>query len=209
MRATTAKPTDTLRSEHEVILDVLCALEAISRPAAEGFGLDLESARQSLEFLRNFVDRCHHGKEEELYFQALAARGMPVEAGPLFVMKSEHGEGRALIALMADALPRAERSQPGASIEFGTAALRYVELMRYHIAKENGVLFPIGDGMLSGAEQEGVLRAFESFEHDDMEAGAHERFLGIAHDLVRRLGLARAPRAAGSHACCGHGSKCA
>jgi hemerythrin-like domain-containing protein len=203
------RATEILRSEHEIILDVLCALEVISRPAAEGFGLDLESARESLVFLRNFVDRCHHGKEEQLYFPALVARGMPVEAGPLRVMNSEHDEGRALIARMADALPRAERSQPGASIEFATAALRYVELMRDHIAKENGVLFPIGDGMLSESQQEGVLRAFESFEHADMEAGAHERFLGIAHDLVRRLSLARAPHAAGSHACCGHGPKCA
>ena len=38
MQAMTIKATDILRSEHEVILDVLSALDSVSRPAADGFG---------------------------------------------------------------------------------------------------------------------------------------------------------------------------
>jgi hypothetical protein len=39
------KATDILRSEHETILDVLAALESISRPSFPDEGLDLRSAQ--------------------------------------------------------------------------------------------------------------------------------------------------------------------
>ena len=199
------KATEILRSEHETILDVLAALESITRPAALGRGFDSQSAEEALAFFRGFGDRCHHGKEEQLFFPALAARGLPNEVGPLVVMRSEHEEGRALLARMADALPDAKASKPDG---FAAAARAYVALMRDHIDKENGVLFPMGDGLLSEPQQSALISAFDRFEHADMGPDAHARFLDIAAGLCARLGLDRAPRAAVSgHSCCGHGSR--
>jgi hemerythrin-like domain-containing protein len=202
------KATEILRGEHETILDVLAAIERIADPIALENGFDVRSAGEALEFLRGFGDRCHHGKEEQLFFPALAARGLPRETGPLLVMQSEHEEGRALLARMSDALADAKAGKPGAPGRFSAAALAYVALMRDHIDKENGVLFPMGDGMLPDAEQALLLRAFERFEHADMGAGAHGRFLDIAAGLCERLKVERKPRAAASHSCCGHGTRC-
>jgi hemerythrin-like domain-containing protein len=203
------KATDVLRSEHEVILDVLAALEAMIRPAALAEGLDLRSAEEALEFLRCFADRCHHGKEEQHLFPAMAARGLPREVGPLAVMAAEHDQGRALLARMAVGLAEAKQGEPAGQARFGAATAAYVELMRDHIEKENGVLFPMGDGMLAEAQQTELLRAFERFEHADMEEGAHARFLDVASGLCQRLGVERTPQVgAASHRCCGHGSRC-
>jgi len=203
------KATDILRNEHEVILDVLAALESISRPALAGEGLDLRSAQEAVDFLRGFGDGCHHGKEERLFFPALAALGLPREVGPLAVMTSEHEEGRGLLAAMADALAEAKQSTAGFESRFGAAAARYVGLMRSHIDKENGVLFPMGDGMLSDTKQAELLREMEGFERADMGEGTHARFLGIASALGKRLGIERVPRAsAAHHGCCGHDTRC-
>ena len=203
------KATDILRNEHETILDVLAALESITRPSALSAGLDLRSAQDALDFLCGFGDRCHHGKEEQHFFPALEARGLPREVGPLAVMTSEHDEGRALLARMVEALADANQSKPGAPARFGVAATTYVALMRDHIEKENGVLFPMGDGMLSEAAQAALLTEFEHFEVADMRADAHARFLDIAAGLCKRLGLDRASRPqVPAHACCGHGARC-
>jgi hemerythrin-like domain-containing protein len=203
------KATDILRNEHETILDVLAALESITEPSALPSGLDLRSAQDALDFLCGFGDRCHHGKEEQHFFPALAECGLPREVGPLAVMNSEHDEGRALLARMVEALADAKRSEPDAPARFGIAARAYVTLMRDHIDKENGVLFPMGDGMLSGARQAALLTEFERFEVADMRADAHARFLDIAAGLCKRLGLNRASRPqAPAHACCGHGARC-
>jgi len=202
------KATEILRNEHETILDVLAALESITRPSALAEGLDLRSAQEALDFLRGFGDRCHHGKEEQLFFPALAARGLPRGVGPLAVMISEHDQGRALLDRMVEAMEDANRSRPGAPARFASAATAYVALMRDHIDKENGVLFPMGDGMLSEEQQAALLGEFEHFEHADMRADAHARFLDIATGLCERLSLDRASRPqAPIHTCCGHGPK--
>jgi hemerythrin-like domain-containing protein len=207
-KETTMKATDILRSEHETILDVLAALESISRPAVPEERLDLRSAQEALDFLRGFADRCHHGKEEQLFFPALAARGLTRRVGPLAVMASEHEKGRTLLARMADGLAEAKQSKPGAAARFRSAATTYVALMRAHINKENGILFPLGDGMLSEAEQIALLVGFEHFEHDGMGSGAHERFLDIASGLCERLGLDQAQASMAGHRCCGHETPC-
>jgi hemerythrin-like domain-containing protein len=201
--------TDVLRDEHETILDVLAALETITRPAALAEGLDLQSAQEALDFLRGFGDSCHHGKEEQHFFPALAAHGLPRDVGPLAVMNAEHDEGRALLARMVEALADANRSKPGGPARFEAAATAYVALMRDHIDKENGVLFPMGDGMLSEAEQAALMGEFEHFEHADLRGDAHARFLDIATRLCERLGVDRAPRPqTPGRACCGHGTRC-
>ena len=203
------RATDILRSEHETILDVLAALESITRPSTLDAGLDLRSAQEALDFLRGFGDHCHHGKEEQHFFPALEACGLPRKVGPLAVMNSEHDEGRVLLARMVEALADAQGSKPGGAARFGAAATAYVALMRDHIAKENGVLFPMGDGMLSEARQAALSSEFERFELPDMRADAHARFLDIAAGLCERLGLDRGSRPQASvGACCGHGARC-
>ncbi len=196
------KATEILRGEHEAILDVLAAIERITDPIALEKGFDVRSAEDALAFLRGFGDRCHHGKEEQLFFPALAACGLPSEAGPLVVMRSEHEEGRGLLARMADALPAGQAPKSEA---FAAAARAYVALMRDHIDKENGVLFPMGDGMMSEARQSALTSAFERFEHADMAPDAHARFLDVAASLCAKLGVERSPASgAATHACCGH-----
>jgi hemerythrin-like domain-containing protein len=200
------KATDTLRGEHEVILGVLSALENIARDVGHR-EFDQLSAAEALDFLRNFADRCHHSKEEKQFFPALANHGLPSKVGPLAVMLGDHDQGRALLSRMADALDGARTSKPGADLEFARAANSYVDLMREHIGKENEVLFPMGDEMLSEADQAALLQEFERMEHDDMEAGAHERFLDLAESLCQRFGIEPAPVAAVSK-CCGRHSTC-
>ncbi len=207
--ATRTKATDILRNEHEIILDVLNILESISRRATSGGGLDLRPAQELLEFLKGFCDRCHHGKEEQCFFASLETRGLPREVGPIAVMMSDHEQGRALLASMGEGLEAAKQSKPEGPALFAAAGQSYVDLMRDHIDKENNVLFPMGDEMLTEADQASLLDRFEHFEHADMGEGAHERFLEIARDLAKRFGLERLSRKVSSgHGCCGHGTPC-
>ena len=64
--------------------------------------------------------------------------GVPSEGGPIGVMLEEHTQGRVLVQAMAAAGP-AERP---------AVARRYIRLLRDHIEKENGVLFPLADSIL-------------------------------------------------------------
>lgn len=199
------RATEILMAEHEVILSVLDCVERLAEDAERRGALDIESAGQALEFLANFADRCHHGKEEDQLFPALISRGLPRNAGPVAVMLSEHELGRAEVAGMRTALGDARRSVAGSAQRFAGHARAYVELLRAHIDKENGVLFPMADGMLGEAEQAELTRAFDRVEREDIGHGEHERYLELARGLCARFGVedkARGSISAG--ACCGH-----
>ena len=58
----------------------------------------LISLSNTIEFLRLYADRCHHGKEEALLFRELEKKGMPRAGGPVGMMLMEYQAGRSLIA---------------------------------------------------------------------------------------------------------------
>ena len=168
-----------LRNEHEAILYGLDILEAIAKQLANAQPADVEDLAGMQDFLKSFADRCHHGKEEGLYFPALEKAGVPRENGPIGVMLTEHVEGRGWIAQMGEALTGAFAPE-----KFATAATAYVTLLRNHIAKENQVLFAMGDQRLPATQQAELVEAFEKFEAEVMGPGIHEHF----HQMLEHLG---------------------
>jgi hemerythrin-like domain-containing protein len=147
-------PTDILREEHRVILQALEVLESAADRLARAETVPDGWWERLIGWLRGFADLNHHAKEERSLFPALVKAGVPSEGGPVGVMLAEHVEGRALIqAMRADGIPRCV-----------DAARGYVRLLRDHIDKENGVLFPLAEAVLEERVQPALLREFEAME---------------------------------------------
>jgi hypothetical protein len=102
-----AQATDVLMSEHRGIERMLAAMERNLGKLESGDPAAVRLFEQGVDFLRGFADKCHHHKEEQQLFPALAAHGIPVEGGPVGVMLHEHEAGRERIREMAIALPGA------------------------------------------------------------------------------------------------------
>lgn len=75
--------TSRLRAEHQLILQVTEVLETLVARSESG-DTDSYALADCIAFIRLFADTCHHGKEENLLFPALEARGMPHDQGPIF-----------------------------------------------------------------------------------------------------------------------------
>ena len=147
-------PTDILRDEHRVILGALTTLERAAERLAAGHTLPEGWWDLTLEWLRAFADRNHHAKEEKLLFPAMVRAGVPAEDSPLSVMVEEHLQGRALIRAMVSE----DTAQRVAT------ARQYVQLLRDHIAKEDGFVFPLADSVLDERAMAALGREFEAVE---------------------------------------------
>lgn len=101
--------------------------------------VDYSDINSFMEFLKEFADKCHHGKEEGFLFPALEKTGVRNQGGPIGVMLSEHTMDRDLIKQMQDNLRKDKVDSQG----FIEAAKSYVRLLRSHIQKENAILFPL------------------------------------------------------------------
>jgi hemerythrin-like domain-containing protein len=147
---------------------------------------------KGLDFFRNFADRCHHGKEERHLFAKLVEKGVPQQGGPVGVMLAEHEEGRSHIRGMAEALTRLQAGESGAARDLAAHAQAYVDLLSAHIRKEDTVLFPLADRLLTPEEQAELEEIFARVETEEMGEGVHERYHRLIHEVEGELMAHRA-----------------
>jgi len=166
--------------EHRVIERVLSALE---RKLECDPRVDSGFVGQALDFLRNFADGCHHHKEEDELFPVLETAGVD---GPIACMLHEHDQGRRLVSRIAEHLEAAGEGVPQAEAVVRAAATDYIRLLRFHIEKEDTILFRLADQILGEQAQGLMLAAFERRERETGDAGRHQRYLQLADSLYRQ-----------------------
>jgi hemerythrin-like domain-containing protein len=127
-----------LSTQHQ---DVLANLSAVEADLAAGTDAGLPAFAAYLE--REVMH--HFALEEQSLFPALA-RHLPASQGPLAVMSAEHAEFRALLAHLAAAV------RAGSYAGQRAHATEIVALLRAHIDKEDHVLFPLAEQLLSAEE---------------------------------------------------------
>ncbi len=176
-------PMEQLKEEHQGIQLMLRILDEVCRRIGSSEKVDTGHLEKILEFIRVFADKCHHGKEEDLLFPEMERAGVPKERGPIEVMLLEHSKGRDSVRGMGEALEGYKRGEAGASSRFFENARNYIALLTQHIDKENNVLFPWGERVLSKEQKERLIEAFETLEHERIGEGKHEEF----HQLLRQL----------------------
>jgi hemerythrin-like domain-containing protein len=178
------KAIDDLMHEHGAIFEALQVLKGIATRLEKGGPVEEGDISDILGFLKLFADRCHHAKEEEVLFPALAKAGLSEDDGPLRVYLSEHVRGRELLRAMESAsFPKLDPAR------FSAAVHGYIELLEKHIRKENTMLFPMTQKLLSAHQLEEIARTFDDFENSVIGEGRHEELHALLATLRDRYAV--------------------
>lgn len=177
------RATRDLKEEHGGIKVMLGILGNVCDRLDAGRPVDPAHLEGILEFLKVFVDRCHHAKEEDHLFPAMERAGVPKEGGPIGAMLHDHQVGRDYIRAMGEAVPGVTRGDGPAFGRFVRNARRYRELLLEHIEKEDDVLYPIAEARLPAEADGELVAAFQEVEENRVGHGRHEEF----HRMMDRL----------------------
>jgi CBS domain-containing protein len=183
--------TGRLREDHQVIGRLLEGIEAAAGDVDAGGSQPLVDA---LRIVDGFVERYHHAKEELGLFPLLETRGLPVDV-PLARVRSEHEDARRLLRALCDVAARVGREPGSAEVLRGLIGA-YVALMRQHMAKEDALLFPYAERVLSREDDLRVQEVFARLEPRDASERSDEVLQEVAAALERMA--ARRPRRAPS-----------
>jgi len=181
--------TENLKEEHRVILRMIKVLIVASDKLERGENVSTDVFKKSVDFIQTFADRCHHGKEQDTLFPLLGERGIPTQGGPIAVMLMEHEQGRQFVKRLAEALAKydgGDKTAKGAIVE---NARSYAELLDQHIYKEDNILYPMGDRVLSQSDNKELLEKFEKIEKEIIGEGKHEYYLHMITELEKKLGI--------------------
>jgi hemerythrin-like domain-containing protein len=182
------KATEVLKEEHGGVKIMLRILGNVCDRLGSGKTVSPGDLDGILEFLKVFVDRCHHAKEEDFLFPALERAGIPREGGPIGVMLSEHVKGREFIRGMSDAAEGCKRGDRDAVGRFLANARGYTELLLEHIEKEDDILYPMADERLDEETKRKLVEDFEKVEEERVGHGRHEEFHRLMEQLQKAYG---------------------
>jgi hemerythrin-like domain-containing protein len=177
--------TQILMNEHRVIERVLTAMQVAANRVSQGEYIRPAFFINAALFIKNFGDGCHHKKEEGVLFVAMNPSGKPTEGGPIGVLLAEHDKGRLFTQEMLAAAQMWEKGDKFAQDAVVQNALGYVALLRQHIYKEDNILFPMADQIISPAQQEMVAADFKRIGLEETEADIQEKYLTLAELLVK------------------------
>ena len=170
-------PIARMVHEHGNILRFLDLIPALTRLLERDPEAGLVLLERGLDFIRNYADRYHHAKEEDILFRFFEP-GSEI----LQVMLEDHTHGREHVAEMAAGIQEKDPLR----VAFHLRA--YGELLRGHIQREDTILYPWMDRTLT-LRQVGELftRCAEVEARLGPGAQAEEAFLA---DLSARMMVA-------------------
>jgi hemerythrin-like domain-containing protein len=152
--------TKNLENDHEYILRLINVMEKMVLEISTS----LKHIELAVSLIRNYADSFHHEKEEHLFFPFLVKKGFSNDHGPLSVMIHEHEEGRRFVKGMETEIANIKNGDESSLTILYENMQGYIDLLRTHISKENKVLFPLADKVLTPEDQEELLKEFAIVE---------------------------------------------
>jgi hemerythrin-like domain-containing protein len=165
--------------EHRLIDRMLALLALEHRSIVETENIDYEFLDISINFLKTYVDKFHHGKEEDILFRELAEKSLsPEDRKMLNELIEEHGRTRKAV----EKLESVRRQQVGKKLA-RTEITKHIEtLIKWypvHIEKEDKHFFVSSMNYLSEQEQTAMLEKSMEFDKNFIQ----KRFSGIIKEL--------------------------
>lgn len=175
------KPTKILSDEHQNILRVIDALIKECSSLETGKGLDKGFFEKAIDFIRNYADKFHHAKEEDILFVELCKDAVEMHCNPTQQMLHEHDLGRNFVKGIEQALKENNKTKVIENTK------GYAQLLQEHIYKEDNILYPMADEALNQQIQKDILEKFKQAEHEKFKKGTQERYLSIVKEFENRV----------------------
>lgn len=179
-------------SEHDNIVRMLNVVKNACCGILEGAEVDDADFRLMIDFIRNYADKHHHGKEEKILFPEMVAKLGPVaEALVTHGMLVEHDIGRSHILGLETALNEYKKNKrTDLKLDILTEAMGYAHLLQTHIEKENSVVYTFAERQLKDEDFVRIDAACRDFETAAEDLGTQRHYLDILEKMENKYPVA-------------------
>lgn len=163
---------ELLVEEHKNILYFIDITRKECENIISGKELDVDLFRDFIDFGRNYADKHHHGKEEQILFKLMLDKlGSTAEKLIKNGMYVEHDLGRLYMADLETALNKYQDTKDDAyKLDIIGNMTGYGILLRRHIDKEDNIVYSYAERELNKSELNEVDKYTMSFENDEDNA---------------------------------------
>jgi hemerythrin-like domain-containing protein len=176
-----------MMEEHQYILRMLSVVRNACFRILKGEEINYEDFNLMIDFIRNYADAHHHGKEEKLLFQEMVTHLGPL-GNKLITngMLIEHDFGRLYIRELAEALDRVKAGDEMSKLDVIANAVGYTHLLKRHIEKEDSVVYTFAERQLSKEILDKVDTETEEFEKSAKSHGTQKHYQELVSSLEQK-----------------------
>ncbi|MFZ5989041.1 MAG: hemerythrin domain-containing protein [Bacillota bacterium] len=174
--------------EHKNIKRMLVVIRKYCNRILNGDSVKYEDFYKIIDFVRNYADKHHHGKEELLLFNRMMEElGPTAEKLVKYGMNVEHDLGRLHVQELEAAVMRVLEGDMEARLDVIANAVSYTHLLHRHIDKEDGVVYKYAQNNLPKETMNRLEQECISFERRAREEKTQERYLALLSELESQL----------------------
>lgn len=158
-------PIGILMKEHRLIEKMISLMKTEVNQASEAGALNTEFIKASIDFIRNYADHIHHGKEENILFEDLLEKmNISAEHRDMTVeLVNEHEWAREKLRHMENALNEYLQGE-GDVQEIAGYLSEIVDFYSRHIDKEDNHYFRPVMVYFTDEEQNEMIERFRKFD---------------------------------------------
>jgi hemerythrin-like domain-containing protein len=175
-----------IRDEHRSLVAVLQGLQFLVRDIRDrGVEPDFELFTLILDYIDIFPEKFHHPKENEHLFKAVRARSAEANA-VLDELEAEHAGGDRLIHELRQTLARWRVAGAAGFEPFAQAVDAYLDFHWKHMRKEEEVVMPLAERVLTDADWQAIDAAFRANDDPLFGARPKQEFRKLFQLIVNR-----------------------
>ena len=174
--------------EHRNIKRMLTVIRKYCYRILKGEKIEFEDFYKIIDFLRNYTDKHHHGKEESMLFNRMIDElGIMAEKLVTHGMLVEHNLARLHIQELEDALKRVQEGDDEARLDVIANAISYTHLLMRHIQKEDEAVYTYASRQLNKNTLDALNQECKEYEEDSTKVALREKYLSLLQELERKV----------------------
>lgn len=149
--------------------------------------VDFNDIDKMMDFIKNYADKHHHGKEElKLFNRMVEHLGVAAQKLVNNGMLVEHDMGRFYIQELKIALDDYKNGNDEAVLDVIANAISYTHLLDRHIQKENDLVYPFAKNNFKKEIMDQINDDCEVFEQEAEKLGTQEKYLQLLDELEEK-----------------------
>lgn len=179
---------ELMREEHNNIKRMLGVIRRLCVKIVEGEQVDYYLFYKVIDFVRNYADKHHHLKEENVVFKEMSDKlGEAIARGPVYGMLAEHDLGRLFIYNLENAVGEVRRGNTEARVDVIGNAIGYVDLLSRHIEKEDSTIYEYARRRLSPESMAYVNERCDDAERSASQIKTQAKYLRLLEELEEQV----------------------
>ncbi|NLZ47510.1 MAG: hemerythrin domain-containing protein [Clostridiales bacterium] len=177
---------ELMMHEHKVTKRVLSVIRKMCIAVLKGQEVPYEDFNRIIDFIRNYTDKHHHGKEEEILFKKMRDDiGETLVGAPISGMLVEHDLGRLYVKSLEEALERVKNGDQDSKVDIIANGVGYADLLNRHIDKEDKVIYTFARRSLKEDAITYVNEACEKVEEEALKNKIQNKYESMVEELEK------------------------